>query len=1410
MSWFNHLKINNKLIVMILLPMLGLIYLTVNSAVDKSQHLAQMDRLQTLVYFTVDINGVVHEFQKERGLVSSYFGTRTASLQSRMLDQRGLTDTAVARLKTSLQTFPADQYGASFASELAATVKELGKLESQRALIDGGQTDTPTAMAYYRGVTTQFFHLMTVVNQLSDDPQVSGALSAYIHFSRSKSGVSQERALLGDVFGKSSLESADIEQTKVLDSEQKLYYNVFASYAQPADIEFYQKTVRGESVTEADRMLQTVLSGKDGQKIEIDPEVWYTLVTDKIDLLKQVEDHYSQNLLAQIDGIKHQALVSLISVVLFNLLVLVLSLGVIFWTSRLMLRQLRLLKQSTQLILEGETHAQADVVSRDEFGDLAEAFNQMVASFRDVIIQADRISQGEYELTIVPRSERDRLSFALAGMLTSLKDTKAENERQNWLKTQLARLTGLSQGVGSVQQLVSMLISEISGLLGVGQGAIYVKEDRRLVEQRDAEFVLLGTYAYSRRKHLNNRFQLGEGLIGQCALEKKPIQLTNAPANYIQITSGLGEGEPLTIVALPILFEDETLAVIELASFQPFTEIQMDLLEQLSATMGVVINSVRGRQRTEELLRESQELAEELQTQQEELRTANEELEEQTNMLRTSEEKLTIQSEELQAINEELEEKTKYLELQKSDIEQQNGQIARSKQELELKAQELELASRYKSEFLANMSHELRTPLNSLLILAKSLAGNDEGNLTEDQVEAAGVIYSGGLDLLTLINDILDLSKVEAGKLSIHREPARLESILRNLQIQFAPVAKERKLQLNLTCDPGVPETIVTDALRVEQILKNLLSNAFKFTPKGSVSVRFYVPGRDVQLSHPALHPGEVLAMAVTDTGIGIPPEKQRAIFEAFQQADGSTSRKYGGTGLGLTISRELAKLLGGEITLASTQGEGSTFTLYLSSVEAGAAGEADFAAPAAAAAAAARETAAASGAAAAVPGAPALPSAPAGPAQAASAAAPAAEAAEEAPPQGQLRSFIPDDREGLSPQDGDKVILIIEDDARFAKVLMDLSRKKGFKCLAAGDGFTALQLAKRYVPGAILLDLGLPDMSGLKVLDHLKFDGETRHIPVHIISGRDDGAASSLKKGAVGFLPKPVTEDELEVVYTRIEHVLNERIKQVLVVEDDARNQKAIVELLKHKKIEIHGAYTAGEGLELLKLHDYDCVILDLTLPDMTGFDMLQRMVDESGKPVPPIIINTGMELSEAEYKQLNRFTDSIVIKGVNSPERLLDEVTLFLHSVQKLLPPEQVDMIRMVHDSDETLKGRKILLVDDDLRNTFALSKVLRQHGLEVVMADNGQLALEKLDKEAGIELVIMDIMMPVMDGYEAMRHIRRNPRFDKLPIIALTAKAMAGDREKSIEGGANDYMTKPVDTDKLLSLIRVWLFR
>jgi CheY-like chemotaxis protein/CHASE3 domain sensor protein len=1004
--------------------------------------------------------------------------------------------------------------------------------------------------------------------------------------------------------------------------------------------------------------------------------------------------------------------------------------------------------------------------------------------------KADRVLRENAENLEQQNEEIISQQLEQEAILQKLTELVADNEQQYWLKNQFSRITGMSQGVVNLEKMVDMLICEIAKLVEAGQGVFYVKDNNHKSPQF-GEFILLGSYAFTERKNISNSFRAGQGLVGQSVVEKKKILLTNVPSDYIHIQSGLGESKPLTLLVLPVLFEEEVIALIELASFQMFTKIQQDLLDQISAALGVIIDSVTSRQRTEQLLQESQVLAEELQSQQEELRTSNEELEEQTVMLKHSEEKLKIQSEELQAINEEMEVKTSHLEMQKDDIEKQNQLIQISKRDIEIKAKELELASKYKSEFLANMSHELRTPLNSLLILSKSLASNPEANLTEDQIESAKVIYSGGLDLLTLINDILDLSKVEAGKLDIQPEEVTLESILHNLHNQFNHVAKDKDFHFIIEKEESLPQTIITDAQRTEQILKNLLSNAFKFTRSGTITLRFERPSPQIKFFNRDITHGNVIAMLVRDTGIGIPDNKQKAIFEAFQQADGSTSRKYGGTGLGLTISRELAKLLGGEIQLESTEGKGSCFTLFLPiegpiednivmdpyqvtnlNKETGSLIELEAFAGKALAAASIDE-----------------------------------DIIEPYP----VKVFIEDDRELVQSngKEKGKVALIIEDDKNFAKVLLDLSRKKGFKCIVAGDGFSGVQLAKQYIPTAVLLDLGLPDMNGLKVLDHLKYNNETRHIPVHIISGNEE-SITSLSRGAIGFLSKPISSEDVDAVFARIDDSLSERTKLVLVVEDDVNNQKAIYELLKHKKIEIDRVYTGKEALEQIELKEYDCIILDLKLPDMTGFELLEKLVDYKNSNVPPIIINTGKELTQDEYKELNRFTDSIVIKGVNSPERLLDEVSLFLHSVQKLLPLEQRQNIRMIHDSDDTLKGRKVLLVDDDLRNTFALSKILKQHGLEVVMADNGQMALDQLDSEPGIELVIMDIMMPIMDGYEAMIRIRENPEHQTLPIIALTAKAMTGDREKCIEGGANDYMTKPVDTDSLLSLIRVWLFK
>jgi CheY-like chemotaxis protein/signal transduction histidine kinase len=1312
--WMKNLKINSKLMVMVLIPMIGLLYFSITAVIATVNDRTELGQLESKTKLVVKALDVIHELQKEQGITASYYVGQTEIIRNNMLDQRKNSNQSIENLKQYLQAFSKNELDATFGNHLALAIGMLDKLDVERDLIDKRTIDENTILTYYNDTFGSFFNWMDQMKLASSNIEIATKLSAFHSFSKSKSALSRERILLISIFHENQNQATGTYNLGLLENERQLYLGSFTSIALPDWLGQYKSIVKGQVVDEVNRIRQIVLDGAVAKFPSVDSAYWYHQSTDVIDLMKQTEDQYASDLIGQMDQGSGEALGWLVFMILFILLIILVSLSLLI---------------------------------------------QVWSTFHELM---------------------------------------AEKERQFWLKTEFARLTELSLGMTDLQQLVKMLISEISKLIEVGQGVFYVKETGKNSEHT-GDFILLGSYAYKERENISHRFRMGEGLIGQCALEKKPILLTQVPDEYIQISSGLGEGKPLTILVLPILFEEEVVAVIELASFKAFTPTQQNLLVLLSTPLGVIINSAASRQRTEESLLESQLLAEkalllaeEAQIQQEELKTSNEELEDQTRMLKQSEEKLRLQSEELQAINDEMAVKTKRLEMQTMDIVKQNEMIQLSKDDLEVKADELELASNYKSEFLANMSHELRTPLNSMLILAKLLANNMEGNLTEDQIESAQIIYSGGLNLLTLINDILDLSKVEAGKLSVMPEKVKLELIVRNLKYQFNVIAQDKGLQFKLQVDEGIPWTLITDGQRTEQILKNFLSNAFKFTSIGTVSLTICRPLTDVHFINKSLTVSNTVAFIVSDTGIGIVPNKQKAIFESFQQADGSTSRKYGGTGLGLTISRELAKLLGGEIHLVSQEGVGSTFTLILpldmENVSStgdplnGMASSKDIVSSV-------------------VHSSERILSED----HAEQTFLPATEQTTRTLQS--IKVFIADDRDDIQPRKNEKVILIVEDDKSFAKVLLDISKAKGFKCIAAEDGFSGLQLIKKYMPSAVLLDLGLPDINGLKMLDLLKHDIETRHIPVHIITGKEE-RQTSIDKGAVGFLSKPISIADLDSVFTKIEITLDERIQQVLVIEDDVHNQKAISEMLRHKKIDIHCVHTGMEGLERLRLHDYDCMILDLKLPDMTGFELLARLAEFKNTHVPPIIINTDKELTQAEYKELNHFTDSIVIKGAHSPERLLDEVSLFLHNVNKLLPFEQRQGVRMLHDADETLKGRKILLVDDDLRNTFAMSKVLQHYEMDVIMADNGKLALEMLNQEAGIEFVIMDIMMPIMDGYEAMRRIRENPLFFKLPIIALTANAMVGDREKCIEAGANDYMTKPIDTDNLLSLIRVWL--
>ncbi|MBI5115954.1 response regulator, partial [Candidatus Poribacteria bacterium] len=926
------------------------------------------------------------------------------------------------------------------------------------------------------------------------------------------------------------------------------------------------------------------------------------------------------------------------------------------------------------------------------------------------------------------------------------------------------RLNDVMRGELDVACLSSKVISEIATYLDAQVGAFYMLDGKG----NGPVLSLLSSYAYTKRKNLSNEFKPGEGLVGQAALEKKQILVSNVPEEYVKVTSGLGEASPRSITVTPFLYESRVSGVVEIGTLGQMSGTQLEYLSQAMNSVAINVETARGREELAKALKESRALAEKLQVQQEELKAANEELEEQTQMLQQSEEKLKLQQEELKVANEELEEKNESLERQKSKIEQANKDLERTRKEIETKAEELGIASKYKSEFLANMSHELRTPLNSLLLLARLLADNKEGNLSKEQMESAGIIYNSGNDLLSLLNEILDLSKIEAGRMDVHVEPVSVATLAEAVRAGFEHVAADKGLSLEVTVSENAPAEISTDRKRLEQIIKNLMSNAIKFTEKGAVTVNFGRPDEDADLSRSGLVREKAFAISVKDTGIGISPKDQKIIFEAFQQAEGGSSRKFGGTGLGLTISRELAALLGGEIQLESEVGKGTVFTVCL----------------------------------------------PLGPPDFAKVAHEAHTEKPVLPGRGRTArqkkavvESVPDDRECVKKED--KVILIVEDDPNFARLLQKQCHDKGFKCLASATGEGGLELAEKYSPAAIVLDLKLPGIDGWTVLDSLKENPKTRHIPVHIMSV-EDATIEAFRKGAVGYLTKPAKKEDLEEAFQRLEAVFSRRVKDLIVVEDDGNMRKGIIKLVGNGDVYAEEAATGGQALQALKSRKFDCMILDLGLPDMTGFELLKALEAEENVVIPPVIVYTGKELTHEEEMELRKYSESIIIKGVRSEERLLDESSLFLHRMVDKLPENMRKIITNLHDVDIMFKNRRVMIVDDDMRNVFALTSVLEQKGVSVLKAENGQKALEMLLTEPKVDLVLMDIMMPVMDGYETMKRIRAQEKFQKLPIIALTAKAMREDRERSITAGASDYLTKPVDVSRLCSMMRVWLYK
>ncbi|MBN9073109.1 MAG: response regulator [Rhizobiales bacterium] len=919
--------------------------------------------------------------------------------------------------------------------------------------------------------------------------------------------------------------------------------------------------------------------------------------------------------------------------------------------------------------------------------------------------------------------------------------------REEWLQSGQVGLAAAMMGDQPIERLGNSVLEFLARYAGAVAGALFVGDGE--IYRRAS------TYGVPEGANVLERFKLREGLLGQAAAERRSMLVGEVPEGYLAFGSALGHDKPRHLAIFPAGVDEAVNSVVELGFLRPVDDRVIALLEAAAGAIGLSVRSARYREELQNLLEETQRQSEELQTQSEELRVSNEELEEQGRALKESQARLEQQQVELEQTNSQLEEQTQQLESQRDDLERVNASV-------QLKARELEQASRYKSDFLANMSHELRTPLNSSLILAKLLADNPDDNLTAEQVKYAQTIQSSGNDLLNLINDILDLSKIEAGHVEIRPESVAVERLAGNLGQLFQPVAAEKTLDFRIDISKDIPRTIETDPQRLEQVLKNLLSNAFKFTEAGEVKLSIR-KGADGQI-----------AFAVSDTGIGIAEEQRQRVFEAFHQADGTISRKYGGTGLGLSISRQLARLLGGTIDLESQPGRGSTFTVTIPAVYDPSK----------------------------VPSRDALTVPPIN--GAASRTEPP-----RAPPV-MVPHKIEDDR--AAPSDERRILLVIEDDDTFAAILRDLSREMGFRSLVAATAEEALNLAKACMPSAIVRDVGLPDESGLSVLDRLKRDVRTRHIPIHVVSA-GDYAETAFSLGAVGYELKPVKREQLVEVLEKLEARLSQRMHRVLIVEDDLVQREAVAKLLSSHDVQTVTAGTAAECLKLLKEETFDCMVLDLSLPDASGYSLLETLSQESAYSFPPVIVYTGRELADDDEQRLRRYSKSIIIKGAKSPERLLDEVSLFLHQVISELPAEQQKMIRKARHRDALLEGRRILVVEDDVRNVYALTNILEPRGAIVEIARNGKEALNALERaaskpELAIDLVLMDVMMPVMDGLTATSEIRKNPEWKKLPIIALTAKAMPDDQKRCIDAGANDYMAKPLDVEKLLSLVRVWM--
>jgi CheY-like chemotaxis protein/signal transduction histidine kinase/HAMP domain-containing protein len=1347
MKFIRNLSIRSKLLIVSLVPLAALLYFLGVDVMDKLSKRQNIGLVYNNVLEIEKISDIINSLQEERGHSISYIASGGKEDKNALLAQRIQTDRAVAGFNKLLEEQHKDKK--------LTMLQNIGEVRSS---VNQLTADIDTMARAYAIMNILLLDDANTTYRSAQDIDIRNGIETHLYLLTTKGYLGQLRMRLHIALLEKGFRKGEYVEFARLKGKFENNFDRYYKNASPAHIAAFNERMSIPAVDLTRKLIDSVFN--DPEMVStLSVDTWRINVTSFLNALNELEDLLmieTRKLAEQKQEFLSKALISGIIIVIVVIITITILLYLVI---RSIAGSLSAIKIAADRIALGETDLSVPVNSKDEIGDLAVSFNKLIKVSKEYAGIADTISRGDYSSEINIRSKEDLLGKALENMKNNLATLSHETEMRTWMLTGASKLNDILRGEKTVTDLAQQVISLLTDYLKAQVGAIYVDEDGQLQ--------LVGSYAFYLRKGNTNIIKIGEGLVGQAALEKKPIIFSDIPDDYLKVNSGLGNVAPRNILVYPFLYDDNVKGIIEIGTVREITDLDLQLLKIVSESIGIALNSSQVRAKQKELLEETQRQSEELQAQQEELKQTNEELQEKTRLLEKSEAELRAQQEELQQTNEELEEKANLLEEQKEKLEL-------AKIDVESKARELEATSKYKSEFLANMSHELRTPLNSILILAQLLTENRNNSLTQKDIEFATNIHNSGSDLLNLINEILDLSKVEAGKIEIEIEEVTVHALTQSLKQMFTEIARNKNIDFTINCrEEQFRSPLHTDRQRLEQILRNLLSNAFKFTDReGQITVNIEAQRPDASLRNAKLRSlPEIAVFSVSDTGIGIPESKQGIIFEAFQQADGSTKRKFGGTGLGLSISRELAGALGGEIHLASEEGKGSTFTLYLPikfDAEHVVKGEKNIEI---------RKP---------EPKKP-LPVVP--------------------PHVPSNEKEAEDDR--YSIRENDKTILIIEDDIAFSHVLLEIAREKGYKGIIAHQGNTGLSLARYYRPDAIILDMKLPVLDGSEVLRLLKNDPELRHIPVQIMSGYDR-RKEGLELGAFDFIRKPITHEAVKGAFDRIEDFINRKLKKLLVVEDNPQQNKAIRELIGNGDIKSFAAYTGQEAYNMLQDERFDCIIIDLGLPDMTGFELMEKIKESQELNRIPIIVYTGRDMNKDEARQLEKLANTVVLKTSNSKERLLDETALFLHRVESKLPKEKQQIIRKLHRTEEILKNKKALIVDDDMRNIYSLTNVLEEEGMKCYVAENGRVAIDMLQKHPDIDIVLMDIMMPEMDGYEATAAIRKMNEYNKLPIIALTAKAMKGDREKCLEAGMSDYVSKPVHIEQLLSLMRVWLYK